>query len=133
MSCKTESSQKLFVFEEKKSKLTLENVDEVTSTKILVDGCEINDESIRCDYMLLAKGIEFYIELKGQDLAHAVNQIKATIKRLSNDLKNKNKKSYIICTRSPLSSTQIQNIKFDLLKNFNSDLQIKSSPYKEKY
>jgi len=133
MNCRIESSQKLFTFEERKSKLTLENVDEVVSTKIIVDGCEINDDSIRCDYMLLAKGIEFYIELKGQDLAHAVNQIKATIKRLSNDLKNKNKKAYIICTRSPLSSTQIQNIKFDLLKNFNSDLQIKSSPYKDKY
>lgn len=133
MACSIESSQKLFTFEEKKSKLTLENVDQVISTKILVDGCAINDETIRCDYMLLAKGIEFYIELKGQDLVHAVDQIKATIKRLSADFKSKNKKSYIICTRSPLSSTQIQNIKYDLLKNYNSDLQIKSSPYKDKY
>lgn len=133
MTCRTDSSQKLFTFEEKKSKLTLENVDQVISTKILVDGCEINDETIRCDYMLLAKGIEFYIELKGQDLVHAINQIKATIKRLSADVKSKNKKAYIICTRSPLSSTQIQNIKFDLLKNYNSDLQIKSTPYKDKY
>lgn len=133
MNCRTESSQKIFTFEENKSKLTLENVDQVASTKIIVDGCEINDKTIRCDYMLLAKGIEFYIELKGQDLVHAVNQIKVTIKRLSADFKCKNKKSYIICTRSPLSSTQIQNIKFDLLKNYNSDLQIKSSPYLDKY
>lgn len=133
MNCRTASSQKLFTFEEKNSKLTLENIDQVNSTKIIVDGCEINDESIRCDYMLLAKGLEFYIELKGQDLTHAVNQIKATIKRLSSDIKKKNKKAYIICTRSPLSSTKIQTIKFDLLKNFNSELQIKSSPYRAKY
>ena len=133
MNCRTESSQKIFMFEENKSKLTLENIDQVKSTKIIVDGCEINDKTIRCDYMLIAKGLEFYIELKGQDLAHAINQIKATIKRLSDNFKIKNKKAYIICTRSPLSSTQIQNIKFDLLKNFNSDLQVKSSPYKDKY
>jgi hypothetical protein len=133
MSCRTKSSQKLFTFEENKSKLTLENVEQVESTKIVVDGCEINDDSIRCDYMLLAKEKEFYIELKGQDLLHAVAQLKATIKRLSPNFKSKNKKSYVICTRSPLSSTQIQNLKFDLIKNFNSDLQIKSSPYKDKY
>lgn len=133
MSCRTNSSQKIFTFEENKSKLTLENVDQVDSVKIIVDGCEINDNSIRCDYMLLAKEKEFYIELKGQDLMHAVAQIKSTIKQLSPDLRARNKKSYIICTRSPLSSTQIQNLKFDLLKNFNSDLQIKSSPFKDKY
>jgi len=133
MNCKIESSQKLFTFEENKSKLTLENIDQVVSIKILVDGCLINDDSIRCDYMLLAKEMEFFIELKGQDLSHAVNQIKATIKRISSNVNIKNKRSFIICTRSPLSSTKIQSIKFDLLKNFNSELQIKSSPYKEKY
>ncbi len=133
MNCKKESSQKLFTFEQNRSKLTLENVDQVKSIEILVDGCEINDNTLRCDYMLLAKGIEFYIELKGQDLLHAVSQIKATIKRLSPEFKNKNKKAYVICTRSPLSSTQIQSLKYDLLKNFNADLQVKCSPHKDKY
>lgn len=133
MNCRTISNQKLFVFEEMKSKLTLENVDNIESTKIIVDGCEINDNSIRCDFMHLAKDIEFYIELKGQDLVHALEQIKMTIIRLSTNIKKGNKISYIICTRSPMSSSEIQNHKLEFRKKFNSRLEIKSSPFKDKY
>jgi hypothetical protein len=133
MSCRNISSQKLFVYQEMRSKLTLENVDSIESTSVRVDGCEINDNSIRCDFMHLAKGIEFYIELKGQDLEHALDQIKSTIIRLSSNIKKGNKISYIICTRSPMSSSEIQNHKLDFRKKFNSKLEIKSSPFKDKY
>ena len=133
MSCRNISSQKLFVYQEMRSKLTLENVDSIESISVRVDGCEINDNSIRCDFMHLAKGIEFYIELKGQDLEHALEQIKSTIIRLSSNIKKGNKISYIICTRSPMSSSEIQNHKLDFRKRFNSKLEIKSSPFKDKY
>ncbi|WP_159916643.1 hypothetical protein [Flavobacterium urumqiense] len=116
-----------------RSKLTLENVDSIKSTSVRVDGCEINDNSIRCDFMLIAKEIEFYIELKGQDLEHALEQIKSTINRLSLNIKKGNKISYIICTRSPMSSSEIQNHKLDFRKKFNSKLEIKSSPFRDKY
>ena len=111
MNCRKISSQKLFVYQEMRSKLILENVDSIESTSITVDGCEINDDTIRCDFMHIAKGIEFYIELKGQDLEHALEQIKSTIFRLSTNVKKGNKISYIICTRSPMSSAEIQNHK----------------------
>lgn len=133
MNCRNISSQKLFVYQEMRSKLTLENIDNIESISIKVDGCEINNDSIRCDFMHLAKGIEFYIELKGQDLEHALEQIKATISRLSTDIKKGKKISYIICTRSPMSSSEIQNHKLEFRKKFNSRLEIKSSPFKDKY
>jgi len=133
MACRNKSKQKLFVYKEMKSKLTLENTDQVESESVKVDGCEINDKSIRCDFLHIAKDIEFYIELKGQDLEHALDQIRATIKRLSNNIKLYPKKSYIICTRSPLSSTEIQNYKREFKKDYNSELIIKSSPYSDKY
>ncbi|WP_295232699.1 hypothetical protein [uncultured Chryseobacterium sp.] len=116
-----------------KSKLTLENTNEVQSESVKVDGCEIKDKSIRCDFLHIAKDIEFYIELKGQDLEHALNQIKTTIKRLSSNIKSVPKKSYVICTRSPLTSTEIQNYKREFKKDYNSELIIKSSPYTDKY
>jgi hypothetical protein len=133
MNCRKISSQKLFVYQEMRSKLILENVDSIESTSITVDGCEINDDTIRCDFMHIAKGIEFYIELKGQDLEHALEQIKSTIFRLSTNVKKGNKISYIICTRSPMSSSEIQNHKLEFRKKFNSKLEIKSSPFKDKY
>jgi hypothetical protein len=66
--CRRNSNKKLFIYEEKRSKLTLENTNEVKSTSIIVDGCEINDHTIRCDFMHVAKNFERYIVLKGQDL-----------------------------------------------------------------
>lgn len=131
--CRITSKNKIFVFEENKSKLTLLNKDQVDSTRILVDGCEINDKSIRCDFLHIAKETEMYIELKGQDLEHAIKQISNTIRILSSNPSKSIKRSYVICTRSPLSSTQIQNLKRTFKRDFNSSLEIKSSPHTDSY
>src|ERR1044072_10037158 len=104
--CSETNKNKVFTFSEKRSHLTLNNLDQVKSTKSMVDGCLIND-GLRCDYKHEAKGIEFYIELKGQDLEHAIEQIKCTIKLLSKNVSKGIKKCYIICTRSPMSSSEI--------------------------
>jgi hypothetical protein len=133
MNCRKQSKNKIFTFSEQKSKLTLENIDEVISETVEVDGCEINDKSIRCDFLHIAKDIEFYIELKGQDLKHAIRQIEATILRLSVDSKKSLKKSYIICTRSPLSSSEIQNLQLEFKKKYNSSLIVKSTPFTDRY
>ena len=98
MPCRETSNKKIFVYEEKRSKLSLLNINEIESISVIVDGCEINDNSIRCDYLHCANGVERFIELKGQDLLHAIDQIKATINRLSANPATQPKVSYIICT-----------------------------------
>lgn len=133
MNCRTSSNRKIFVYEEKRSKLILENTNQIDSISVKVDGCEINDGSIRCDFLHIANEIEYFIELKGQDLEHALEQIKSTITKLSSNPKTGKKVSYIICTRSPMSSSKIQNHKLEFRKKYNSRLEIKSSPYTEKY
>lgn len=131
--CRTTSKNKIFKFEEQRSSLTLENIDQVLSTKIIVDGCEINDNDVKCDYLHLAKGMEMYIELKGQDILHAMKQIERTMKLLSSNYQKQAKISYIICTRSPLTSTEIQNYDRQFRAKFNSKLIIRSSPYRDSY
>lgn len=131
--CRSTSSNKIYTFKENRSSLTLENIDEVVSVRIKVDGCEINDSGIRCDYLHNAKGIEMYIELKGQNIPHAIEQIERTMQLLSVDKKRQKKISYIICTRSPLASTEIQNYQKKFKKEYNSNLIIKSSPFTDKY
>ncbi len=131
--CRTTSKNKIFTFKEQRSSLTLLNKDQVTSTKVHVDGCEIADGGIRCDYLHIAKEIEMYIELKGQDLIHAMDQIERTIGLLSSDPKKCIKISYIICTRSPLTSTEIQIYERQFRAKFNSKLIIKSSPFTDTY
>jgi hypothetical protein len=130
--CRTTTRNKVFTFKEQRSTLVLENKDEVDSTKIIVDGCEITD-GIRCDFLHLAKNIEMYIELKGQDIIHAMNQLERTMKLLSSNYQKHPKISYIICTRSPLSSTEIQNYDRQFRSKFNSKLIVKSSPFNDTY
>lgn len=131
--CRKTSNNKVFTFKENRSSLTLLNKDEVPSMTILVDGCEIKGDQIRCDYMHIAKETEIYIELKGQDLTHAMDQIEKTMGLLSTDKKKQKKISYIICTRSPLSSTEIQIFGRKFKERFNSKLVIKSSPFTDSY
>lgn len=126
--CRNTSKQKIFVFEEKSSKLSLVNTKQIQATKVYVDGCEISDNGLRCDFMLLAQGFEYFIELKGQDILHAIKQIKRTIHLLGNQ-KAKGRISYIICSRSPLTSTEIQSYDRELRKDYQSRLVVKSSPH----
>lgn len=129
--CCDTNNNRTVVFQESKSKLIIENIDGVEATKVVIDGCEIKT-GIRCDYLYLIKNLEIYIELKGQDIHHAVKQVESTIKKVSKNPKACNKKAFIICTRSPLSSASIQNIRVKFKKKYNSDLIVKSSPHRHK-
>jgi hypothetical protein len=126
--CSTKTKQKIITFSEKRSTLILKNTNKVYATCVRVDGCEITT-GIRCDHLMLAKEIEHFIELKGQDLPHAIDQLIASMRVLSSDIKRQTKIAYIICTRSPLNSTAIQNLQVQFRKHYNSQLVIKSSPY----
>jgi len=130
--CRLTSKNKIFTFKEQRSELILKNIDEVESTKVHVDGCEITD-GLRCDYLHLAKELELYIELKGQDLEHAKKQLERTIGVLGAKNKQQKRVCYIICTRSPLASTQIQEWDREFRKKFNSKLVVKTSPYTDSY
>ena len=130
--CRLTSKNKIFTFKEQRSELVLKNIDEVESTKVHVDGCEVTD-GLRCDYLHLAKELEFYIELKGQDLEHAKKQLERTMNLLGAKSKQQKRVCYIICTRSPLASTQIQEWDREFRKKFNSKLVVKTSPYTDVY
>ena len=128
--CTQTTRNKKIVFQENKSKLTIVNKDEVLCDKITVDGCEIT-EGKRCDFLLLIKQSECYVELKGQDVNKAIEQIETTIKKLSVNSQKHKKRSYIIGTRIPLSSETIQNLKIQFRKKYNSTLIVKSTPYED--
>ena len=128
--CTQITKNKRIVFQENRSKLTIVNIDQVKTQKVTVDGCEITTGK-KCDFLLLIKELECFIELKGQNINEAVKQIEATIKKLSRDQKKQKKKAYIICTRSPMTSKKIQNLRVLFRKRYNSDLIIKSTPYED--
>jgi hypothetical protein len=69
---------------------------------------------------------EYYIELKGKQIAHACSQIEETIKQLTAGIKD-SKHSFVVSTACPLTTTQIQIFKAMFKKNYNSTLIIKNN------
>lgn len=125
------SSNKIITCSENNRKMYFHNPSELEVMKIHVDGCQINDDSIRCDYLVIGNAIENYIELKGQDVNHAVGQLCNTIDKLSADKRKSTKRCFVISTRCPLSSTQIQVIKKKFKYEYNSSFIVKNIKHSE--
>ncbi|HKK38225.1 MAG TPA: hypothetical protein VJ949_02280 [Cryomorphaceae bacterium] len=119
---------KKIVFEEKRSMLIVKNSQQLPVTKIRVDDCEIKDGR-RCDYLFQANDLEHFVELKGQDIHYAIQQITSTIERLSQVSKRSRKMAFVITARSPLSAASIQVLRAKFKKNYGSDLVVKNSPW----
>jgi len=124
--CAAETSDKIIVYQENRSKLIINNPRSSTVTKVIVDGCEITS-GIRCDFLVVKDKYEYFIELKGHDLDHAISQIKESIRLLSD--KKTPKTCLIVCHRSPLSASKIQNLQSLFKKQLSAKLIIKSSPH----
>ena len=78
---------KKIVLQENKSKITFLNSNQDKILTIKVDGCAIGDnETLRGDYALMPSDeVGIYVELNGSDIVHAVEQIKSTIRLLSDN------------------------------------------------
>lgn len=120
------------VLKEKRSQIRIESRLDILFDKIKVDGCQITDDRSRCDYLLIQKdnGKEYFVELKGTNINHAIQQIEATIPRLSKNPKRQNKLCFVIATEvSPKFNTQKQNLQKSFRMKYNAQLIIKSTPY----
>lgn len=122
--CISIKNDKIISLKENKSCFRFFNPERKEVKCILVDGCAITD-GIRCDHLLIdANDSEHFIELKGRDITHAVEQLESSIRQLST---NKGLKySFIVSTRCPLSGTDIQNFKKRFKQGYNSELIIKN-------
>lgn len=114
-----------------RSKLRLENPKKLEIRIIQVDDCVIK-QGMRCDYFVIAptnnKSLneqEIYIELKGSDVKHAVEQIATTIHQLTDNM-SASKLCFIASTRCPINSTEIQNIKKKFKNKYQAKLTIKN-------
>lgn len=94
---------------------------------IRVDGCAII-EGKRCDWMARTYGSqseEIFIELKtATRIQKAAHQFEASIKKLSKDAKNFNKRCLLVCTSVSVISTAVQKFKEKFKRNYNAELSI---------
>jgi hypothetical protein len=111
-----------------KSKLVVSNPTRGKVIVIKVDGCVISDNvTLRCDYALDPQtGIEIYIELKGSNINHAIEQLESTIKRLSLNPQKGPKLCIVVSTRVPRQGTNIQSLQLRFKCRYNARLRIKN-------
>ncbi len=124
-------SDKYIKLEENKSKVTFHNPSQKQYECIKVDGCAITD-GVRCDYLLRRneEELEYFIELKGCDVGHAISQLRASIKQLSSDAAKKAKTAFVISTKPyPLTNATVQLAMKEFKTKFNALLVVKRTPY----
>lgn len=92
-------------------------------TVVRVDGCAITDVE-RCDYLVLVENEELFVELKGCDVPKAISQLTSSHERLHNS--DYSTHWFVVSSRSPLSSTQIQAQSIRIRKRFGAILLVKN-------
>lgn len=130
--CIRETTDSVIRFGESRSVIRFHNPNRLLYKRVQVDGCAIRDGE-RCDNLLCSadEREERFVELKGVDIPHAIDQLRSTILRIGEH--NDNRHCYVICTKvSPHITTAIQKAKKEFRKKYNSDLQIKETPWDEK-
>jgi len=97
--------------------------------KVIVDGCYIATGS-KCDFLFEIINNHsniidvFYVELKGSDIPHAIEQLENTINNCTHIHGRYNKSSYIVASKFPKSGTASQVLKKKFKKNNNMQLYI---------
>lgn len=123
--CEETTKIPIISLSEKNSSLKINNPERREVRKIRVDGCVIT-EGPRCDYLIISpKNMEYFIELKGSDVKHAIEQLEASIKKISQQPKTHPKKCYIISTSCSLLTTQSQKYKIAFKNHYGAFLFIK--------
>ncbi|MBV7569663.1 hypothetical protein [Pseudomonas sp. PDM27] len=129
--CIVPTKNPILTFEEQKSVLQVVNKARRQLERHQVDGCLIVN-GIKCDWLLVdsVSGREIYIELKGSDIKHAVDQICATVAALTKNVKDI-KLGYVICTKCPLDSTAVQRLKKSVLMSHKIKLKVQKTVHRE--
>ena len=119
--------KKIVLSGKKTTKLCLLNPQERDIEQVEVDGCAITD-GLRCDWLVRINDRqpheEIYVELKSSQVYHAVDQLEATIKKLSADRVRLAKRCLIVFRGNPMVRTDVQQNKVKFRKNFNAKFEL---------
>lgn len=99
--CTERTSDSQIVFRENKAKLSFVNSQRKAYDKIKVDGCVLR-EGNKCDFLLVSSefGDQYFVELKGENLNHAIVQLEATFEKLLDTREDVMKKAFVVSSNS---------------------------------
>ncbi len=107
------TTNRRIVFSANRKRIEFVNANSRTIRKIELDNENLPGSfGLRCDGILVGDESmdlhEHYIELKGSDVRHAIEQLANTLKHLSREPRIQKKSCYAICSRIPRAGTDIQ-------------------------
>jgi len=119
-------NRKIINVEENKRKYIAQNQSENNVCLAHIDSCLINDEGVKCDFLLLNwnKKKCYFIELKGADLIHAIEQIDRSIDLLLPNITDFDVNARIVLTKvyaPDLKSNKFKRLELKL-KKLNGDI-----------
>ena len=122
------------IIQENKSKYIAKNNDTALVEQYKVDGCLIT-KGIRCDYLLInsSKLKSYFIELKGSDINHAVDQIDQSIKTLGTKIVDYSINGRIVLTKAyapALNTNKFKKLN-NRIKGLKGNLRVKNTEMKE--
>jgi hypothetical protein len=126
-SCNSVSQNKIVSVSENKRKFTVNNKSLFTINKVTVDDCYIT-EGLRCDFLFEVIDEElkkvFYVELKGSDISHGIQQLEATVKHCLSIHKSVPRSCYIVASKVPKASPSTQKYKKEFKRKHSVMLYI---------
>lgn len=123
--CSEDTRHPLIVVEENRRKYTIHNPQRERIKKVRVDGCLIDDDRQRCDYLFEIGRIcscVIYLELKGSDVDYAYQQLVATLGYLTTRHVQVRKICHIVASRVPRAGPKVQNLKLQMARRYNARL-----------
>ena len=122
--CVKDCADANIVFEQNRRRVCFYNPNRQICKCVQVDGCAIT-EGIRCDNMLTShdERCEYFVELKGTDVKHAIEQLRVSIQTLGEFTDDRS--AYVVSTNvAPALTTTIQRAKRDFRTKHQSELII---------
>jgi len=130
--CAIITKNKKIICKQKKSKSIFIGINKNENEIIKIEDADkcLNIKGKACDFLMI--NIEsdnaYFIELKGKEIRYAIEQLQNTISEVKKNYKTNfaNKKSFVISTRCPIASKDLNNLKRKFRKETKSTLIIKN-------
>jgi len=125
--CNNATKNNIISVSENRRKFIILNNSKFLVNEVKVDGCYILNGA-KCDFLfeVINSKLEevFYVELKGSDISHAVEQLEATILKCLSIHKDISRKCFIVASKFPKSGTSSQVMKKKFLSKNKIQLLI---------
>ncbi len=128
--CFTRHAKRQFAVGEKRSEVRFINKEQHAVEEIVVDGCAINDNGIRCDHLINIPsiGISVFLEFKGSDIGHAFDQLKRSYTLLAS-VRYTQVYWIVSSQRCPLTSDEVGQKVRQVRAQTGARLLVRNSPF----